>query len=241
MNQENFKVVKDNPEAQRRRRFWVTMVLALGLVGSYVLGVYDGKLKAARAERELSQNQGFLAQAEDALNVCRQSLSIATKRSEVDRLAVEKMRQQVADLRAEIANQQEDIAFYQNVMAGKKTKQSLKVEKIAVENALEPSRFRYQVVLAQVGKKHPWIKGNARVYVVGLNEGKKASFSLNHLNETMDQEVIPFRFRYFQKLEGELQIPDGFEPEYMQVRLQSEGRSPQVVEGQFSWSDIKGA
>lgn len=240
MSNDQLKVVQDNPEAVKRRRFWSAFVALLCLTLAYAIGVFEGQVKKYSAESLLSTTQLELLSIQSELKKLRQLLSIAEKRSEIDRLATDNMRKKIAALRAEMAQQQEDITFYQQVMSGKKTQQRLKVDKVVIQPNLESNRYRYQLVLTQVGKRHPWVKGKADVAVVGLLKGKKASYSLKQLNDTLNNEWLPFKFRYFQKLEGELQIPAGFQPEYVQVRLTSEGRSSQVVEGQFSWNAIKG-
>ena len=47
---------------------------------------------------------------------------------------------------------------------------------------------------------------------------------------------IRFRFRYFQNIDGELTLPDGFEPEEIIVVAQSSGRNAQKLERRFAYS-----
>jgi len=48
-------------------------------------------------------------------------------------------------------------------------------------------------------------------------------------------EAIKFRFRYFQNIIGELQLPEGFVPREVMVVAQSSGLNAQRLEKTFDW------
>jgi len=53
--------------------------------------------------------------------------------------------------------------------------------------------------------------------------------------DTEKQEAIRFRFRYFQNINGELVLPDGFEPREVMIVAQSSGNNAQRLEKRFEW------
>jgi hypothetical protein len=49
------------------------------------------------------------------------------------------------------------------------------------------------------------------------------------------QNSIRFRFRYFQNIDGELTVPEGFEPREIMVVAKMTGRNNQRLEKKFDW------
>jgi hypothetical protein len=49
---------------------------------------------------------------------------------------------------------------------------------------------------------------------------------------------VRFRFRYFQDVEGDLRLPEGFEPYEIQVVAQAEGGSTSQAERTFQWQEL---
>ena len=46
---------------------------------------------------------------------------------------------------------------------------------------------------------------------------------------------LDFSFRYFQNLESELRMPEGFAPEKLTVTLRPKGKNAKPVEQSFAW------
>jgi hypothetical protein len=59
---------------------------------------------------------------------------------------------------------------------------------------------------------------------------------LKDVSSDVDDLSVRFRFRFFQNVAGQLQLPEDFEPEKVQVILQSTGRKAMRIEQEFDWS-----
>jgi len=66
--------------------------------------------------------------------------------------------------------------------------------------------------------------------------GKKKSYALRQLSDDIRDYGIKFKFRYFQEIEGDLLLPDGFTPESVEVELQSNSSKSKRVEKVFPWN-----
>ena len=61
------------------------------------------------------------------------------------------------------------------------------------------------------------------------------SYPLADLSEGIENNKLTLRFRYFQSIEGELVVPEGFEPEgFTVIAIASSPRKVQLRE-QFPW------
>ena len=102
------------------------------------------------------------------------------------------------------------------------------------------------MLLTQIVDKHDYVQGGVQISLLGRNEsrnesrndgqvdGQEETFQLSELD--LDKtEAIKFRFRYFQNIVGEVQLPEGFIPRKVVVVVQSSGTNAQRLEKKFDW------
>lgn len=153
-------------------------------------------LEDARAEQaELSHQLGVLA-----------------ARHDVDRAALELVRQELAGQREQIAGLEEGIRFYRSLMAPGEIAQGFSLRKIELVAREEPGRYGFRIVAQQEARKHTPLQGELYAEVSGQEAGEPRSYPLAELSADLESTILPLRFRYFQSIEGDLVLPEGFEP-----------------------------
>ena len=70
--------------------------------------------------------------------------------------------------------------------------------------------------------------------VVGRVAGEQQVLPLTELAE-VQRYPLPYRFRYFQDLKGDLRLPKGFKP--LEVQVSVTGRDAKQHEQTFAWAD----
>ena len=78
------------------------------------------------------------------------------------------------------------------------------------------------------------MQGNVEILLKGEEGAAEKSLQLSQLDREKTDEVR-FRFRYFQNINGEMMIPEGFEPREFMVVAQSAGSNGQRLEKSFEW------
>ena len=217
-----------------RRTFILLLLVALG-VASYVFGRYEALEAQAQAIAERDQLRLDLQAAEDEMSSYSQRVSVLEKGGEVDRKSTEGLRQNLVELREQIATLQEEVAFYKGIMAPSSRDQDLRIQKIEIAKTLEERRFRYKIVLTQVGTNQRFVSGLAGVDIVGVLDGAQKRFGLRDLSDDVQDYGIKYKFRYFQEIEGDMVLPEGFTPESVEVVLQTSGSKAKRVELAQAW------
>lgn len=198
-------------------------MLSLALVGALLLGagIYLGQRAAYsglgidRAHyRELEE---ALPRARERAEELEQELSTARTRQEVDRTALELVRKNLAEQREQIADLEEGLRFYRSLMAPGEIAQGFSLRGIELKQGAEPGRYRYRLVAQQEARRHDTLSGAVEVTVLGLREKQPVSYPLAELAPDVEDNALPLKFRYFQLIEGELVIPEGFEPQRVEV------------------------
>lgn len=233
--QEHLVVVSYDPWTRFFKRLFVLILIAaLGGAG-YLYGRFEAAQIQSQAIAERDQLKDELQMARDEMSSYSQRVIMLEKGGEVDRRSTEGLRQNLVDLRTQIATLQEEVAFYKGIMAPSTTKQDLRIQKVDIEPTLEQRRYRYKVVVTQVGTNQRFVSGLAAVNITGVLDGKQVVYGLRDVSEDVQDYGIKYRFRYFQEIVGDLVLPEGFIAESVEVVLQTNGSKANRVEQTFPW------
>jgi hypothetical protein len=145
------------------------------------------------------------------------NLNILGVELEVARLA---QQQHFVEIGKYIDTQKElrtQLAFYQQVMAPELNEQGFLIDGFNLEPALSDNSFRFELVLMQQNKTKNIIKGNLKVTLIGSEAGKAKQYTIDSLLSDQEQKKLTFGFKYFQVIEGEIKLPEGFQPEQVSV------------------------
>jgi len=203
----------------------LAFLLLLGLGGGlfYAGQWYAGyeREQARQTERGL---RDALAEFERQNAVLRDRIAVLTRSNEVDRRAYERVGEEFQALQREIAELREEVNFYRGIVSPRENSTGLRVERFELEKAPGQERmYHYRLVLTQVLKNQRSVRGTAFFSIEGLQAGKPQVLKLKRI--AADKKTsLRFRFRYFQKFEGDIVLPKGFQPRQVTVTIQPHKR-----------------
>ena len=200
---------------------------------SYGLGNYQGlelQVEVAQ-EKELIKRQ--LGEATVLITQMRQEIADLTVGGEIDNKANEEVRQTIQNQQNLLAAQSEEISFYKGVMLPNVAGKGLRIEQLTLSSNA-PGRVKYSLLLTQIVDKHDYVQGGVRISLLGQNDGQEETIQVSESGRN-EAEAIKFRFRYFQNIVGEVQLPEGFIPRKVVVVVQSSGTNAQRLEKKFDW------
>lgn len=145
------------------------------------------------------------------------SLNILGVELEVARLAQQQHFVEIGksiDVEKELRTQ---LAFYQQVMAPELNEQGFLIEGFNLVTALSDNSYRFELVLMQQNKTKNTLKGNLKVILIGSENGKAKQYRLDSMLSDQQQKSLTFSFKYFQVIDGEIKLPEGFQPEQVSV------------------------
>lgn len=208
-----------------------SIVFALGglavitaIAGAYVYGEYRGGYQRwiveARHHR-LVQERDALANTNAGL---RQQMVFLKRSRDIDRKAQQQVQKDNSALQAKVVELKKQLSFYQDIVAPGKVHSGVRVPALEVIAGQKPRRYHYSLVLMQ-GPHHPEIAGTVKLTVVGKRGEKPVALNPRR-----------FKFRYFENLRGDLQLPAGFTPERIDVTVTQNGRhSGDRFKRSFDW------
>jgi predicted transcriptional regulator len=229
------------PSVLYRRRRTRLLVLIAALLASLVLvlgfwlgqqAAYSGMGVDSELYREMQRE---LPAARERVQDLAHELEVQRTRNEVDRQALEMVRSDIARQKEQIAGLEEGLRFYRSLMAPGEIAQGLSLRDIELIARTDPGRYAFRIVAQQEALKHQMLKGELYVEVFGIQGGERKVYPLVELSDDLDEGAVPLRFRYFQAIEGELVIPDGFQPEGFNVFASATTPRKAEVREQYSW------
>jgi hypothetical protein len=201
---------------------------------TYEYGMGEGLTLQVEVVKEKDLIKAQLAEATKSVDRMRQEIAGLKLGGEVDSRATEEVRQTVETLQDEIAQLNEEIKFYKGVMVPNAQDKGLRIERLSLEDTPDPNKFRYSLLLTQIVDKHDYVQGGVEIALVGSEGDLDLQLSLSDMSQA-EKDIIGFRFRYFQNINGELNVPIGFEPRELVIVARSSGRNSQRLEKKFSW------
>jgi hypothetical protein len=174
---------------------------------------------------------------ENERNALRRELKMVKQAAEIDRESIVAIREEIKQYQDERLKMEEELAFLRGIVSTTNKKQALRVQNFKLEQGLESGQYIYKFSVSQVINSGILAKGAIELNVEGLHNGRSKRLSLAQVS-VEKLEKIKMRFRYFQNVEGRLQLPEGFEPATIEIDVKPRGGKLERVKESFAWSPI---
>ncbi|MEH6710688.1 MAG: DUF6776 family protein [Paraglaciecola polaris] len=148
-----------------------------------------------------------------------QQVNVMSVKLDIAKSTQRKLAEDVEHALAREDSLRKELAFYQQVMAPELTATGLAIDGFAIEKTLSEGYFRFKLVLLQQDKIKATLNGNVNLELHGSENGRPVSYNFDQLN-AHENGALSFRFKYFQMLEREFQLPESFLPEKVVINAQ---------------------
>ena len=233
MGAQDIRVVSHHPLSRLMWSAGVAVICVLGAVGGYWLGLAKGGL-----DRTYVSSLESLQDANtEQIAVLQAQLEAVGLNQDVGSQTAQELRLTIKGLRDEIAELTEEVTFYKSLMSPSELTRGLQIADFEIRTTLVADQYRFHLLLTQVESRRDWIQGDIELLVQGKDQ------QVLSLTEIADADTYPlkFRFRYFQDLSGTISLPEGFEPESVEITARRRGASAKNLAKSFAWHESKDA
>lgn len=216
--------------------FAMVLFIAMALIAVFFLGRHASDTELQAEPLVAGGIRSELNTLRDALKVAQSDLEMQRTLHEVDRRALELVRSEMAVEKERMADLEEGLRFYRSmVVSDDGTTGGLSISKPELVAGGSPGRFAYRIFVQQKEREYEMTKGSLSVAVFGTSGKEEVSYPLAELSEQFGTGAEALHFRYFQAIEGELALPDGFEPRGMILEAHTTSPRETEVREQFPW------
>ena len=223
---------------QQKSRLWYVTAGFLVLfvfVSTYVAGRYLALVDLATTKDELAISQQRLTATQSALDKASESLVMQKQSSQVDNQSNQELVNNVKSLQQTQNALEEELKFYRKIMAPEREQEGLAIDALQISKTDQVDEFHFRVTLIQAGKQSQFLKGDIILRLSGLLNGKNTEYDFRELGP-FKAKHFQFQFKYFQNIQGFINLPSGFEAKKLTVAAQTKGRRKnQKAEKQMVW------
>jgi hypothetical protein len=222
------------PRYSPRIKLLLAVILAVALLALAGL-IYNYGLTRAGFERESAEQVQLASQAnirklQEKNQELQESLARAQRTVQMDQAAYQDLDKSLKASAQEIVKLREELNFYRNIISPVDQKIGLRIQNLSIEPVGTTNQFRYKLVLIQALKHESSVHGRASFEISGIQVGEDATVRVPAVNE----RPIQVNFKYFQDIEGKLELPRNFQPKRIKVIITSVGGTS-MAEATYNW------
>ena len=217
----------------QRRRVLHTALLTVLLCATAFAGFWFGRHVQGVDQRRIAALEDMQRVSTEQQAGLRQELAGLRLEQSVSHQAGDELRGDLKQQGQELAALRDELVFYRSLMAPDRLAKGLQIAGFELFEK-RSGGYTFHLLLTQVAQRRSRLSGKVSVQVSGVREGEAEVLPLTDLAE-LEAYPLPYRFRYFQDIKGEIRLPEGFRPETVQVSVQARGK--QAVERDFPWGD----
>jgi hypothetical protein len=204
--------------------------------GTYEWGRFDGgySVFAMAQERRDHEAEKKALQVENA--ELRSRLTDSDMGRSVDRKSCADVESTFHDCQTESQRKDKELAFYRGIVSPEDGVGGLRIQRLDVLGGTE-RHYKLRLVLMQSMRQDATVTGTFTVEIEGTRDKQPVRLGLAEAGgQVRDSGDVAFSFRYFQTIERELTLPEGFEPSAINVEVRSSRQQP--LRQSFPWQVI---
>lgn len=209
----------------------VLVVLVVGGLVGYLIG---NRQELAQSSL-MTVQQETLERQSKAISQLKTELGVKETLLATQKAAFEQLQQTLKDQEAQVQEQKRQLAFFERIMRPTGDQVGVAIDNLTLQETSVPGRYHYRLALTQPAKKRELFRGQVQIRVEGSLADKPKILSSRDLGMKVGEGR--YALRYFQLLEGNWQLPEGFIPDRVRITISKEGRQP-TQELLVEWSEV---
>jgi len=153
----------------------------------------------------------------------------------VNKMAEEKLRQQLAALQTEQVDLENDLNLYRNLVEDDSDPVGFTLESFSVRKGDQPNRFVYDMVLRRKDVLSQAVDFAVSLELKGELHGIPFSAGYKEVDPNVNSDVVSVSIKYFRVIQGVLELPDHFSPANVVISIYQEGKADSLLIKEFPW------
>ncbi|MBL0458217.1 hypothetical protein JD499_13535 [Aeromonas enteropelogenes] len=212
----------------------ILKLLAVLIVGA-LIGYFVGNRQELAQSSLLVVQQETLDRQGKAIGQLKTELGVKDTQLATQKAAFEQLQTTLKSQEAQVQELKRQLAFFERIMRPTGEQVGVVIDNLTLQETSIPGRYHYRLALTQPAKKRELFRGQVQIRVEGSQDDKPRILT----GRDLGMKVSEWRYalRYFQLLEGNWQLPEGFVPDRIRVTINKDGRQP-AQELLVEWGEV---
>lgn len=234
-----YEVRQSNPIRQR-------LILAVSAAVVFALvaaGFGFGRGSAGKDFSQLEERVEILNEqltaSQNLQRELRDEAAVVQRSHELDKAAMQAAKNELANVQAEMVELSEELTFYQSLLSPEERTPGLHIQSMQLEK-LGDDLYKYVLVLMQVHQNGKATKGQV---FLGLPKAKLVTEGETQITQWLMHDELDkqsFGFKFFQRMEGQIQLQAGEVPAQLMIKVEPIGRRLKSFEQLYDWAALAG-
>ena len=227
------------------RRLRIVVVAGVVLVLLFCFGLFElgqrmGGYSSFRSDERREALKIEVAELKAEREALKAELARVLTSIDVDREAQLRLTETLAEREARVAELNEELGFYRRIVSPSDGQAGLRVQGFEVmdgnngsdgSNGAIANSYRLRLLLVQSPQRSGRAQGEVDLSLRGTLRGETVSLTLQELAA----EPQEYEFLYFQDVDVDVILPEGFEPETAEIELRPGQRNARAIAASFPW------
>ncbi len=220
-------------------KLWAGLLFVVGLMaGVFVFGQIWQSYELERLKLERETLLARIGELETRNSKLVQKNAHLSGSSKIERDAYEVANKELVNLQQQLLEQKEELAFYRGIVSPKDAELAVNLQSFEMRRKNSQNQFSFKMILTKSGKGTRKIYGGADIRIRGENGGGVEELKLTDLRLDNPGKDTKFAFRYFQVFEGDIALPDGFEPFEVEIGIKPTTKKVKSFTETISWARV---
>lgn len=171
------------------------------------------------------------------LEALQQRATTLARSDQISREANRELQSALAEREELVAGLRAEVAFYERFVGSTAPRGGLAVHELQIRPG-QGRVWHFTTTLTQSMDRGRTNQGGLTMAIEGTRRGRLEQLGWSDLRQHDGAPPVEYSFKYFQQVEGDIVLPDGFTPARVTVRATPEGGP--AVEQSFPWADATG-
>jgi hypothetical protein len=216
----------------------VAVLIAAGAYLSFELGRYQAGYSLLDHDRDVKRLRKLVAAQKADLDDAERQLAILKTSRDVDQETYAQVKASLSELETKLQAQEEELEFYRGIVSPAAGEAGLRVQNLQIRSGSAERRYIVDLVLMQSIANSRSVEGAVTLTLSGTQDGQAAEIELADLAVPERTAELRYRFRYFESLEQELELPQGFEPATVEIVVAPSAPKGKPTSQVFQWSAV---
>jgi hypothetical protein len=220
-------------------KIWVGLLVVLAcLVLAFLLGQYYQSYELHRIQLERETLLSRIDEMSSRNHRLVEKNAHLEGGSKIEHEAYQLANQELIRLQQELLVQKEELVFYRGIVAPSNTGLGVNLQSFEVRKKNNHNQFSFKLILTKSGKSTKKVSGNTELLIRGESGGGVSELNLFDLALEKSSKRTKFAFRYFQVFQGDIVLPDDFEPFEVKIGIKPTTKKVKAFSETISWTDV---
>lgn len=227
----------------KRPGYWVLsalgvlLVICLSFWYAYERGRVAGGYDSIASVEKVQQLEQTVTQLQNEMAGLQSNNTALERNNHIEKDANRQVKETIVKLQDEILRLNEEVTFYRSIVSPEKSKRRLFLQDLQFIRKTA-SEFDYKITVTQRGNNTRVVRGIMHILIDGEKAGKAESVNMESLITSKENKQFKLGFKYFQRFQGTVKIPEGFTPSTLRVQVVPNSSRLVRIDKSVDWASV---